>query len=252
MNAGNNVSLMLAWQDNLQAYRRTRIGPFWQTIGIGIQILTMGLVFGLIFKADIVEYLPFLATSLILWGFISATISDGCTSFIAAEAMIKQLQIPHIQYLLRVVIKNLILTAHHLLILPCVFLTFLISPKVTLVAFVPGLLLVMANLLWVVGLIALISARYRDFPPIVQSLLTIAFYVTPVMWYPKLLGDNDLAHLLLGLNPLYHWLQIVRLPALGDWPTFENWAVATVTLFIGWGVTSMAYKRHKNMIAYWV
>jgi ABC-type polysaccharide/polyol phosphate export permease len=72
------------------------------------------------------------------------------------------------------------------------------------------------------------------------------------MWYPKLIENNALAHLLLGLNPLYHWLQIVRLPILGQWPTLENWGIALLSAVIGWTATLLAYKKYRNMIAYWV
>jgi ABC-type polysaccharide/polyol phosphate export permease len=89
-------------------------------------------------------------------------------------------------------------------------------------------------------------------PPIISSVTTIGFFFTPVMWSPDLLGDNDLAHLLLGLNPFYHWLQIVRLPILGQWPTAENWGLALLIAGIGWAVALLVYKKFRTMIAYWV
>mgnify|MGYP000131285290 CR=1 FL=1 len=246
------ISRMLAGQDIRQAYRRSAIGPFWLTIGMAVQILTIGLVFGLIFKTEMHEYLPFLATSIILWGLISTTINEGCTTFIAAEAIIKQLRVPHFQHVFRVVWRNVVTAGHNVIILPLVFLFFLVAPKWPLVAVLPGLIVLILNLTWVVWLLGMISARYRDMPPIINSVVTIAFYITPVMWYPKLISNDSLTHVLLGLNPLYHWLQIVRLPILGQWPTLENWALALLSAGVGWAATLLVYKKYKNMIAYWV
>jgi lipopolysaccharide transport system permease protein len=243
---------MLAWQDIRQAYRRSAVGPFWLTIGMAVQILTMGIVFGLIFKTDLREYLPFLATSIILWGLISSTINDGCLAFISAEAIIKQLQIPHFQHVFRVVWKNIITAGHNVVILPLVFLAFWEFPNWSILAIVPALLILTLNLTWVVWLLGMMSARYRDMPPIVNSVVTIAFYITPIMWYPKLIENDSLAHLLLGLNPLYHWVQIVRLPILGQWPTLENWGLASLSAGIGWLITVLAHRKYRNMIAYWV
>ncbi len=243
---------MLAWQDIRQAYRRSAVGPFWLTIGMAVQIVTMGLVFGLIFKTDLQEYLPFLATSIIIWGLISSTINDGCMAFISAEAIIKQLRIPHFQHVFRVVWKNIITAGHNLIILPLVLIFFLVLPNWSILAIVPALLILILNLTWVVWLLGMMSARYRDMPPIVNSVVTIAFYITPIMWYPKLIENDSLAHLLLGLNPLYHWVQIVRLPILGQWPTIENWGLALLSAGIGWLITAIAYKKYRNMIAYWV
>jgi len=243
---------MLAWQDIRQAYRRSAVGPFWLTIGMAVQIVTMGLVFGLIFKTDLQEYLPFLATSIILWGLISSTINDGCMAFISAEAIIKQLRIPHFQHVFRVVWKNIITAGHNLIILPLVLVFFWALPNWSILAVVPALLILSLNLTWVVWLLGMMSARYRDMPPIVNSVVTIAFYITPIMWYPKLIENDSLAHLLLGLNPLYHWVQIVRLPILGQWPTIENWGLALLSAGIGWLITAIAYRKYRSMIAYWV
>ncbi len=252
MNKFFNTAGMLAWQDIRQAYRRSAVGPFWLTIGMAVQIVTMGLVFGLIFKTELRDYLPFLATSIILWGLISTTIIEGCMTFISAEAIIKQLRVPHFQHVFRVVWRNVVTAGHNVIILPLVFLFFLIAPKVSMISVFPGLLILILNLTWVVWLLGIMSARYRDMPPIVTSVMTIAFYLTPIMWYPKLIENDSLAHLLLGLNPFYHWVQIVRLPILGQWPTIENWSLALLSAGVGWLVTGVVYKKYKNMIAYWV
>ncbi len=248
----SRIAMMLAWQDIRQAYRRTAIGPYWLTIGIAIQILTMGLVFGIIFKTQLSEYLPFLATSIIVWGFISSSINEGCMTFISSESMVKQLNLPHHVYVARVVLRNLFSVAHNLVILPPVLLIFWRLPGWAVISLIPGLLILVLNIVWVVWILGMMSARFRDMPPIIASAVTIAFYVTPVMWYPKLIENNSLAHLLLGLNPIYHWLQIVRLPIMGQWPTWENWGIALLSAGIGWAVTLVAYKKYRNTIAYWV
>jgi lipopolysaccharide transport system permease protein len=212
----------------------------------------MGFVFGLIFQADLPEYLTFLATSLVFWGLISTTMNDGCLTFISAEAMIKQLNLPLYIHVFRTVLRNLLTTGHNFVILPLVLIFFLKFPGWPIIALIPGLIILVLNLLWLVWLLGMISARYRDLAPIMASVTTISLYVTPVLWYPSLIGDNNLAHLLLGLNPLYHWLQIVRLPILGEWPTWDNWGLAAVSAVIGWAVTLVVYRKYKNMIAYWV
>lgn len=228
------------------------VGPFWLSIGMALQILTMGLVFGLIFKTDLADYLPFLAISIIIWGLISSSINEGCMTFVSSEAMIKQLNLPHYLFVVRTVWRNLVTAAHNLVILPAVLLIFWRFPGWQLIALFPGIFLIVFNLCWVVWLIGIISARYRDMAPIISSLVTIAFYLTPVMWYPTLIENNLTAHLLLGLNPIYHWIQVVRLPLLGTWPTWENWGLASLSAGIGWGATFLVYRKYKNMIAYWV
>jgi lipopolysaccharide transport system permease protein len=243
---------MLSRQDILQAYRRSAIGPFWLTIGMGVQILTMGLVFGLIFQADIQEYIPYLSVSIIVWGLIAAALNDGCLTFISSEAIIKQLNLPYIVHVMRTVLKNLYTSAHHLVLLPIVFLVFVSWPGMSFFLLIPALIVLTLNLGWVVMLLGIASARFRDIQPIIGSLTTIGFFVTPVMWVPDQIGNNEVAHFLLGLNPFYHWLQIVRLPLLGEWATIDNWGVSILTAAIGWAISLLAYRKFRNMIAYWV
>lgn len=251
MKTSVKIAGMLGWQDLRQAYRRSAIGPFWITGGMAVQIATMGLVFSLIFKTDYREYFPFLAVSIVLWSFISTTLNDSCHSLIQADAMIKQLDISPLAYVFRSIWKNVLTFLHHIVILPFVLLAAQRQVGVEIFLEVPGMLLVLLNLSWMSTLLSIFSARYRDLPPIVVSAMTILFYVTPIMWYPELLPDGT-AHVLLGLNPFYHLVQIVRLPILGQVPTLENWTLSTLSAFVGVAVTLYIFKRLKSKIAYWV
>jgi ABC-type polysaccharide/polyol phosphate export permease len=246
-----NLGAMLGWQDVRQAYRRSAIGPFWITGGMAVQIGAMGMVFAVIFKTQMQEYLPFLATSIILWGYLAGVINDGCLSFITAEGIIKQLRIPMFVHIIRTVWKQATTLAHNLAILPFVFLIVLHGISWTAFLFVPGLVLLTINLTWIAFLLAMLSARFRDIPQVVTSVMTILYFVSPVMWQPSLIPAGA-AHLLLGLNPMYHLLQIVRLPLLGQLPTAENWLLSVAFAVVGWVGVYFALGKYKTQIAYWV
>jgi len=220
-------------------------------MGMAVQVATIGLVFGLIFGTPLEEFLPFLAVSLILWSFISSSLSDGASSFITGEAIIRQLAIPQYVHVLRILWKNILMTAHNVVILPVVFLIFLRPPNFSLALLIPGFLLTLAFLFSAAYLLGLITARYRDIQQIVASALIVIFYVTPVIWQPSLIPGGT-AHLLLGLNPFYHFLQIIRLPILGQAPTFENWVLALAMTVIAGLTAYFAAKKYKNRLAYWV
>lgn len=245
------LALILGSQDIKQAYRRSAIGSFWITAGMSVQILSMGVVFGLIFKTETELYVPFLATSIIIWGFISGTITEACMAFINAEGIIKQVSLPYAVYVIRVIWKNVINLGHNILLLPIVFLIFSSEVNWAIILFIPGFLVLVINLGWIAFILAAWSARFRDMPPIITSLLTVAFYVTPVMWSPNLLPGGT-AHLLLGLNPFYHLIQIVRLPLLGQVPTMENWTLSCLLAIIGLVAARAISKKYASQIAYWV
>lgn len=245
------IAGMLGWQDLRQAYRRSALGPFWITAGMVVQIATMGIVFSLIFKTDYKEYFPFLAVSIVLWNLMSTTLIESCHSIISADAMIRQLDLSPLIYVFRSLWKNILTFLHHVAIIPVVLLVSQRPVGFEILLEIPGMLIVLLNLGWMATLLSALSARYRDLPPIIVSLMTILFYVTPVMWYPTLLPGGT-AHVLLGLNPFYHLVQIVRLPILGQLPTLENWTLASLSAVAGVGITSLIFRRLRPKIAYWV
>lgn len=241
----------LGWQDVRQRYRRSSLGPFWLTISMGVMIGTIGIVFGQIFKSPMDEFLPFLAVGLILWGFISTVITEGCSGFIAAEAVIKQLPIPLSVHIFRVIWRNLIILAHNVVIFPLVLLAVQKAPTWDAVVAIPGLILLILNLSWISIFLGVLCTRYRDIPQIITSLLQVVFYLTPIMWLPSLLPSRA-GTLMLDLNPFYHFLQIVRAPLLGQEPSLESWAVTIGIAIVGWTLTVMLFGRYRRRIAYWL
>lgn len=242
---------MLAWQDIRQAYRRSAIGPFWITASMAVQIGAMGVVFGIIFQAPLYDYLPFLATSIILWSLISGAVVEGCVAFINSEGMIKQLDLSKYVYALQVLIRTLITSAHNIVVIPLVFLIVWHPIGWQIIFFVPGLMIVVANLGWMIVVLGMISARYRDIPQTVQAAMTIVYFITPIMWQPQAVGPEN-AHWLLGLNPFYHLLQLIRLPILSQAPTFENWVLGCTFALVGWLIAVVALRKYGKQIAYWV
>ena len=63
-------------------------------------------------------------------------------------------------------------------------------------------------------LLGAFCARFRDIQPIVNSVMQIGFFMTPVIWKPDQLGAAGIAKL--PLNPFFDLLEIVRGPILGS------------------------------------
>jgi lipopolysaccharide transport system permease protein len=75
--------------------------------------------------------------------------------------------------------------------------------------------------------------------------------MTPVIWQPSALPEGT-AEWLLGLNPFYHYLEIMRSPILGQAPTAENWIIATAISLLAGAVAFLVSRKYKNRLAYWV
>ncbi|MFT6671044.1 MAG: ABC-2 type transport system permease protein/lipopolysaccharide transport system permease protein, partial [Afipia broomeae] len=81
----------LGWNDILQRYRRSLLGPLWLTASMAVMVVSLGLVYSKIFKAELRDFMPFLCVGLLVWGYISAILSESGALFTGAESYIKQI-----------------------------------------------------------------------------------------------------------------------------------------------------------------
>lgn len=243
----------LAWAlargDITHRYRGSVLGPFWLTISTGVMLTALGILYAKLFKMDVASYLPWLSVSLIVWAVISQVVTDATTSLTGAEGVIRQMPLPYTVHALRVVFRNAVVAAHNLPLIFVVFAVFGVTPSWTVVLAIPGLLL-----LGVAGFAAsiflgMICARFRDIPPIVGSVMQIAFFVSPVIWKPEMVGHWEPY---LPINPFFALMETVRAPLMGTtggivvWLTAVFWTGALAAL--AW----VFFSRFRGRIAFWV
>jgi len=245
----HRVWMMLANQDVRQRYRRSVLGPFWITLSAVVSIIALSLVYTQIFQVPTAEYLVFLTTGFISWLYISSLVIESCTVFIGAEGIIRQVNLPLGIHVFRMTWRSLVTLAHNLVIVGLVLIYMRVPFGWVSFAFIPGLILTTVAAVALGYLLGGICTRYRDVPPIVTSLVQVLFYVTPVIWPPKLLQGNE--HLL-TFNPFYYFLEVLRAPLMGQLPPNEIWATTAglTLLLIAAAVAFMA--RYRWRIAYWI
>jgi ABC-type polysaccharide/polyol phosphate export permease len=239
-----------AWNDVLRRYRRTRIGQFWLTISMGLMILGLGIVYSALFRIDTAVYLPYVTVSFILWTFIASFLNESCHAFIESEGLIKHTDLPRSTHVFRVSLRGSIVLAHNIVIIPLVFLALGLAPGASVLWLLVTLPLLIANLFWMGYALAILCARYRDIPQIVQSLVQVLFFVTPVMFKPSQIADGPIW--ILQLNPFAALLDIVREPVLGNAPSVHALAYAAVMLVVGWAFLLRFAGRFAPRVVYWV
>jgi ABC-2 type transport system permease protein/lipopolysaccharide transport system permease protein len=240
---------MIGFHEMRQRYRRSVLGPFWITISMGVMVLALGLLYGKIFNQDLALYLPFLSAGFVVWGLLSQLILEGSQAFISSEGMMRQLAAPVSLYVYRVVWSNLLIFAHNIWVFVGVAIWFGVDVGWSSLLVIPGLALLLINGVWVGLLFGLLSARFRDVPLILGSIVQVMFFITPVIWRPSMLPERAL---LLDLNPFFHVIEIVRAPLLGMPPQWENWFASLLITLVGWAVTLVLFATYRWRIAYWV
>ncbi len=239
----------LGWNDILQRYRRSLLGPLWLTASMAIMVVSLGIVYSKIFKSELRDFMPFLCAGLLIWGYISSILSEAGSLFTGAESYIKQIRLPFSVYVLRFMWSKVIIFAHNFVIYFGVLIYFQIWPGSVALYAIPGFMLVTINGALASMYLGMMSARFRDIPQVIASFIQILFFITPIMWKPELLGDHAN---LMTLNPFFHLVEIVRAPLLGQLPSAENYyAVALITV-LNVAFAIAFFVRFRARISYWV
>ncbi|WP_233880360.1 ABC transporter permease [Paraburkholderia flagellata] len=240
---------LLGWLEIRQRYARSRIGPFWLTISMGVLIASLGVVYGTLFGQPMHDYLPFLAASLVLWGLFSQTINEGSLAYINSASYIRQMSTPKLIYMLQVVWRNLIVTAHNFVIIIGLLLIFGVKDWEILPLFIPAVLIFILNALWISMVAGLLSARFRDLPQIISALLQVAFYITPIIFRPNALNRFSF---IVEWNPLAYLIDVVRGPLIGQMPSALTWGITIGMAVIGWPIALLLTGRYLKRIPYWI
>lgn len=240
---------LLGWTDILQRYRRSVLGPLWITLSMAVLISALGILYAFLFEMELADYLPFLAIGFVLWGLISGMISEGCTVFVEAEGIIKQLSIPISVHIYRMVWKNILIFLHNLVVFFVVALIFGTPMSWSAFLALAGLVVVVANGLWVATLLGLLCARYRDATPIMGSVIQLSFFLTPIIWKPEMLPDRAI---FLVANPFYHAIELVRAPLLGDAVELMSWFISIALVVVGWAITLPVVGYYRAKLVYWL
>ena len=243
------LAATLGWLDIRLRYRGSMLGPFWLTISTGVMVGMLGFLYSKLFHMDLQEYLPFLALSQVLWSFMATIVAEACGTFTDMVGLIRSVRMPMFVFSLRVLVRNVLVLAHNVVVIVVVFAIFGVWPGWQALLIVPGLLLWACNALALTLLLGGLCARFRDIAPIVNSLLQIIFFVTPVIWKPSQLGHYQVY---LPLNPMYDLLEIVRGPLLGDPVSLLTWGGAIGFSGLLCGLSWLFFIRARGRVAFWV
>jgi len=246
--------LHLGWQDIKQRYRRSVLGPFWITIATGVTAVAMGGLYSKLFKLELSVHLPYVTLGLIIWNLINASILEGADVFIANEGLIKQLPTPLSVHVYRLVWRQMILFGHNIVIFVIIAAIYPKPWSWADLSVIPALVLIVLNCVWVSLCFGILATRYRDISPLLFSLVQLLFFMTPIIWNEATLEHQGAGRWakIVELNPLLHYLDIVRAPLLGADQEVRHWVVVLVLTVVGWVLAAIAMRQYRARVPYWV
>ena len=241
---------VMAFMEVRRRYRRSTLGQLWLTLSMAVTIAGIGITFGLIMGQPLTNYVPFLGVGLIIWTFMSSLINELASAFIGGETYVQSYPGPRSFVIYSTIAKNVITFAHNLLLVPVLLLFFWIPVDWSTLLFIPGIILIMLNAIWIGILLGPLCTRFRDLLSVVTSIIQLMFFITPIMFKTEALQER--LWLLTALNPFTYFLAITREPLLGSAPELKNYLVVLAITIVGFGVALPFYARFRSRIIYWL
>ncbi len=238
----------LAMNDIRSRYRGSLLGPLWITLTTSAFVGGIGLLYAGIMRVPLSEYLPFLASGIVIWNLISGTLIESGDTFSNAAGILKQTAISPIVFVWRTMLRVLINFAHEVIVILAVLGIFGYIAKTHYLALPLGFALLVLNLSWMAFLISIASARFRDVPQVIRALVQFVFFLSPVIWPP----GSGRAAVVVAFNPIYYLLDVTRTPLLGQSPHPTSYVVLTVMALLGGIVAFLVYARVRRRIVHYI
>jgi lipopolysaccharide transport system permease protein len=176
-------------RDFVMQYKQTVLGPLWFVINPLLSTVIYTFVFGQLANigTDGIPHTLFYYSGTMLWAFFSGCFNDSCNVFIANAGLFGKVYFPRLIIPINYALSNVIKIAVQFALL-LVFLFYFIYKGYPLtpswfVLFLPFLIIWLAAIGVGAGIIiSSLTTKYRDLNKLVVHALTLAMYITPVVY----------------------------------------------------------------------
>lgn len=198
----------LVLRDLKVKYKGSTLGFLWSLLNPLLMIVVYTVAFKYVMKIKVPNFPIFLFSALLPWNFLSSTLSMGVTSITENSNLVKKVYFPREVLPLSIVLVNLFHFCLSFLVLIPALLFFKIIPGFSFFFLV---VIAFFQTLFVLGLTLLASALdvyYKDVKHILEVMLNLWFWLTPIIW-PLYLVPEKLQDYVY-LNPFTAFIQAYR------------------------------------------
>lgn len=244
-----HVWLFQAYHDISAKYKRTILGPLWLAASMVFMSLSFSIVVGSLFGQDLRETLPYIMGGIMAFNLIGYAISEAPETYMSNSGIIKNHAYPFTYYTFEAVAKNVIMFFHNLVVFE-IILAILGKMVIPHWSFILGLPVVVFNMFVWGSLISLLSSRYRDLRYLIPYLAGVLMFMTPIMYRVDQLQGGKL--LIVHLNPIYPFVEMLRSPLLGGAMPVDYWPMAGIVSVVGFLLWMLFFSLFRKRIPFWV
>ncbi|WP_042143673.1 ABC transporter permease [Paucisalibacillus sp. EB02] len=233
----------LSWYEIKSNNKMTYLGLAWEVINPAIQIAIYWFIFGYgIREGEEVDGDPFfqwMLSGIIIWFFFNPSIIESSKSIYQRVQMLSKMNFP-MSLIPNIVIFSKFYSHIGLIIITIIILNFTGYPVTIYYLQLP--VFIFATYLFIFSLSLITSTLntfIRDLQMLLQALLRMLLYMTPILWVTFSLPDW--IQRVMKLNPLYYLVEGYRAALLGkEWYILENlgyslyfWGITLLLLVVG-------------------
>ncbi len=237
-------------------YRGSALGFVWSLVNPLLLLGVYTFVFSLVFQPrapGATPYSLFLITGLFPWIWISSALLEGASSLIANSGLIRKSVFPVELLPLVPVLSNLV---NFLLSLPVIAGGLLVGRWFgndvggAGAIWLPFVVLLMLPFLSGLSLaLAALTVHFKDVRDIVTNVLTLAFFLTPILYTLDSIPYATLRRSIL-LNPFSPFILGFRQCLfVGVAPSLETWGQMAAVSLVGWLIGSWIFSRLSETLA---
>ncbi|HZS52977.1 MAG TPA: ABC transporter permease [Bryobacteraceae bacterium] len=231
-------------------YKRSFLGFLWALLNPLLQMIVLALVFSTVMRIPIPHYAVFLISVLLPWTFFAQSLSYAADSIVGNADLIKKVRVPKVVFPVAALTSNMINFLLSLISLVLIVLV-LRHPFYWTWFYLPIPLLALT--LFTLGatfFFAALNVYYRDVTHILQILLQIWFYVTPIIYPIEIFGKYQW---LLKLNPVIFALNGFRMGVYaGHLPSGQSVLASFVCGLVALVVGYALFRKNQDQFVYYV
>jgi ABC-type polysaccharide/polyol phosphate export permease len=215
-------------------YRSSFFGFLWTLLNPLLTMLVLWVVFSRLARVQESNYSLFLLSALMVWFFFQQSVERSLNIIIGNRELIINTHVPKAIFPVALVISNFV----NLLLFLAVYIV-LALPTAHGLPWTALLLPIALLMLLILSfgatlLMSAVTVFFHDFLHLTAVFLRILFYLTPILYSPKIFGPK-LAYLI-KFNPVYYPVQATRdLLYAGTIPSFLDFSIGfgmAVAIFI--------------------
>jgi ABC-type polysaccharide/polyol phosphate export permease len=189
-------------------HRNSFLGYFWWLLDPLLDVVVYYVLVVVVFHRGGEDYGMYLMVGMVVWRWVSSTVSAAARSIIAQAGVISQVYLPKLIFPLSATLTQLIHFGFGLLVVALGLIVFHIPPTTALLwlPFVIGMQMLFLAALAV--MLAYVCVFIRDIDNLIGPMLRVWFFTSPVIWREEMVTEGH--RWLLGLNPMTHFLGSYR------------------------------------------